>query len=129
MPSYSKSSTDKLDTCHSDLQRLFEEVIRHRDCTIITGNRNREDQEKAFQEGKSKAHYGQSFHNYSPSLAVDVMPYPIDWDDIKGIHEFAGFVLGVAAAMNIRIQWGGHFKSFFDGPHYELIGVSGVIPS
>ena len=128
MPSYSAKSIERLKTCHPLLQELFLEVIKHRDCAILFGHRNRADQEEAFNNGRSKAHYGQSYHNYYPSLAVDAMPFPINWDDIKGIHEFAGFVLGVAAAKDIPVRWGGHFKNFFDGPHFELIGFQGEIP-
>lgn len=128
MPSYYAKSKERLATAHPLLQDLFNEVIKHRDCSILYGHRNRAEQEEAFTNGRSKAHYGQSFHNYSPSLAVDAMPWPINWEDMKGIHEFAGFVLGVAAAKGIQIRWGGHFKNFFDGPHFELIGVTGELP-
>lgn len=128
MPSYSAKSKERLATAHPLLQDLFNEVIKHRDCAILYGHRNKAEQEEAFNNGRSKAHWGQSFHNYSPSLAVDAMPWPINWEDLKGIHEFAGFVLGIAAAKGIPIRWGGHFKSFFDGPHFELIGVTGELP-
>jgi peptidoglycan L-alanyl-D-glutamate endopeptidase CwlK len=124
MSSFSANSLLKLETCAPRLQSLFREVVKHRDCTILCGNRGKEEQELAFREGKSKAHYGESKHNYSPSCAVDVMPYPINWDDMNGLREFAGFVQGVAAHMNIQIQWGGNFKGFFDGPHYELLDTS-----
>lgn len=124
MPSFGKTSLGRLSTCDERLQKLFSEVIKHRDCTILCGHRGQEDQETAFNSGNSKARYGQSKHNYSPSCAVDVMPYPINWDDIKGLHEFAGFVQGIAAVMGIEIKWGGTFKGFFDGPHYELLDTS-----
>lgn len=127
MAIFSPASLKRLQTCHPLLQDLFNEVIKHHDCSIISGYRGREEQEEAFNNGNSKAHYGQSNHNFSPSLAVDVMPYPINWDDIKGIHKFAGFVLGVAAEKNIPVRWGGTFKNFFDGPHYELIGIEGKL--
>jgi peptidoglycan L-alanyl-D-glutamate endopeptidase CwlK len=124
MPELSSQSRERLDTCHPLLQEVFMEVIKHRDCTILCGHRGREDQEQAFASGNSKARYGQSKHNYTPSLAIDVMPYPVNWDDMKGLHEFAGFVMGVAISKGIPIQWGGHFIGFFDGPHYELVGVN-----
>lgn len=128
MPLFSAKSKERLATTHPLLQDLFNEVIKHTDCSILYGHRNCAEQEEAFTNGRSKAHYGQSFHNYFPSLAVDAMPWPINWEDLKGIHEFAGFVLGVAAAKGIQIRWGGHFKNFFDGPHFELIGVTGELP-
>ena len=31
----------------------------------------------------------------NPSRAVDVVPYPIDWDDRERFHLFAGFVIAL----------------------------------
>lgn len=120
MPTFSKRSLQRLFTCDQQLQDLFLEVIKERDCTIVCGYRGPEDQEQAFREGKSKAHFGQSAHNFFPSKAVDVVPYPVNWSDKEGITEFAMYVLEKAKQMGINIKWGGAFKSFFDGPHYEL---------
>ena len=120
MPTFSQSSREKLQTADPRLQNLFNEVIKHRDCKILCGHRNQEEQELAYQQGRSKARWGQSPHNQFPSHAVDVMPYPIDWNDLHGIYEFAGFVQGIASQMGIKIKWGGAFLNFFDGPHYEL---------
>lgn len=130
MPSFSQRSLDKLNTCDQRIQRVFLEVIKHRDCMVIEGHRGKTAQDAAFNSGMSKTPWPRSKHNRSPSLAVDVMPwYPeaphIRWDmnNPKSSHElreFAGFVLGVAAGMGIDLRWGGHWRSFFDGPHYEL---------
>ncbi|MES0444908.1 MAG: hypothetical protein ABUJ92_00045 [Desulfobacterales bacterium] len=119
MPTFSEKSKAKLETCEQPLQDLFTEVIKHVDCTVLDGHRNEERQNKAFSEGNSKAKFPQSKHNAYPSYAVDVIPYPVDWEDIKRFHEFAGIVQGIASQMNIKIKWGGHF-SWFDGPHYQL---------
>ena len=121
MPKFSNRSQERLNTCHRDLRKLFNEVIKHYDCTILCGHRNKEDQDKAYNEGRSKVEYPDSNHNQVPSLAVDCVPYPIDWDDKERFHEFAGFVLGTADQLGIKVRWGGHFTSFFDGPHFELI--------
>ena len=121
MPKFSDRSKSRLITCDDRLQDLFNEVVEHFDCTVLCGHRNREDQEKAYREGKSKARWGQSNHNTLPSMAVDVVPYPIDWNDIQRFHHFAGLVLGIAAMKGINIRWGGHFKNFFDGPHFEIM--------
>jgi peptidoglycan L-alanyl-D-glutamate endopeptidase CwlK len=51
---------------------------------------------------------------------VDVVPYPVDWSDICGFYEFAGFVKGIAVPLGIKVKWGGDFKTFFDGAHWEL---------
>ena len=121
MPMFSTNSFIKLQTCDERLQKLFLEVIKHRDCTIVCGHRTKEEQDKAVAEGKSEAPFPHSRHNMNPSMAVDVMPYPIDWNNIQRLKEFSEFVKGVAAALGIKVRWGGDFKSFFDGPHWELL--------
>jgi len=110
------------------LQRLFKEVIKHYDCTVICGHRSQEEQDKAVAEGKSKVRYPYSKHNSFPARAVDVVPYPIDWDDREGFYAFGGFVKGVASQKGIKIRWGGdwdsdndlHDQNFIDLPHFEL---------
>ena len=89
MAEFSKKSLDHLKTCHVDLQRLFMEVIKKYDCSILEGYRGREEQEKAVKKGNSEKHYPESKHNKVPSLAVDVAPYPVDW---KNRAAFMGFV-------------------------------------
>lgn len=120
MPNFSGSSDLKLSTCDVRLQQLFREVVKHRDCTVLCGHRPKEEQDKAVAEGKSKAPWPQSNHNKVPSMAVDVMPYPINWADREGLIRFVEFVKGVAVGLNIDVRWGGDFKSFFDGPHWEV---------
>jgi len=117
---FSVKSQDRLETCNPELIRLFNEIIKHRDCTILCGRRGKEEQDRLFKEGKSKVQYPSSYHNRYPSRAIDAIPYPIDWNDIPRFREFGGFVLGMAAAMKIPIEWGGHWKSFKDYPHYQL---------
>lgn len=121
MPAFSDRSRERLNTCDERLQRLFNEVVKHFDCTILEGYRDEEKQEKAYREGRSKVRYPDSKHNRYPSKAVDCVPYPVDWDNLPRFHEFAGFVQATAIAQGIKVRWGGHFKSFFDGPHFELI--------
>lgn len=128
MPSFGKSSQDKLATCDPRLQKVFNEVIKHFDCTVIEGHRGEEAQNKAFAEGKSKLKYPQGKHNKIPSLAADVLPYPIDWNDTNRMRYFAGFVVGIAATMGIKLRWGGDWNqntelkdnSFNDLPHFEI---------
>lgn len=120
MPKFSEKSKLKLTTCHPELRKLFNEVIKHVDCTVIEGRRNEDRQNKLFEEGRTKVKYPNSNHNFIPSRAVDVVPYPIDWDNINRFHHFSGVVMGIASQMGLKVKWGGEFKNFFDGPHYEL---------
>ena len=120
VPKFSQRSKERLSTCHKDLQDIMEEVIKVRDITILCGHRSEEAQNKAFEEKKSKLRYPNSKHNSFPSRAVDIAPYPIDWNDKEAFHELAGIVKGIAHSKGIKIKWGGDFNSFFDGPHIEL---------
>jgi len=109
MPKFSKSSHDKLATCHPDLQKIFNEIIKTRDCTIICGARTLEDQQKAFEGGFSKLDgiIKKSEHQVSKdkplSTAVDVLPYPIKWNDKKGHEDFAEVVKETAKCHGIKI--------------------------
>ena len=63
MPKFSNRSAERLATCHADLQRLFNEVIKKYDCTILEGHRSNERQEELYRQGKSKLRAGFSKHN------------------------------------------------------------------
>ena len=143
---YSNKSKANLETAHPDLQHLFNDVIKYIDCKILYGHRSPEEQFKLYLIGRElvghtwvKSHIGNvvtncdgykvlSNHNRSPSLAVDVAPYPIDWKDIPRFIHFGGVVQGIAWDMGINIIWGGDWDSdhdhkdqtFMDYPHYEL---------
>ena len=131
MPKFSDKSLRILEECHSDIQKLFKEVIKHYDCTVLCGHRSKEEQNELYRSGKSKLQYPNSKHNSSPSMAIDVVPCPIDWNDFNRFYHFMGYVTGVADQLNIKIRCGGDWdmdnsfkdQSFHDLPHFELIGA------
>ena len=128
MPHFSQTSQNNLSACHKKLQQLFNEVIKHYDCSIITGYRSNEEQDELYNQGKSQCKGGQSKHNRTPSLAVDVAPYPIDWDDTKRFYHFVGFVKGIASQLGIKLRTGADWdddndlndQTFYDLVHFEL---------
>jgi|TARA_R100000656_G_scaffold28389_2_gene24805 peptidoglycan L-alanyl-D-glutamate endopeptidase CwlK len=128
MPKFGKRSMGRLNTCDEDLIALFQEVVKYFDCSVLEGHRGEEKQNKYFNEGKSKLKYPEGRHNKKPSNAVDVVPYPVDWEDREQMSYFAGFVKGVAYKMGIPIRWGGDWNNnndlkdnnFDDLPHFEL---------
>jgi len=128
MPKFSKTSLSKLETADVRLQTLFKKVIENYDCTILVGHRTKEEQDKAYPE-HSKVQWPHSKHNSIPSKAVDVAPYPINWNDIDRFYHFGGYVRGVAEMLGIKIRWGGDWngnfdlkdQNFFDLPHFEVV--------
>ena len=129
MPSFSDKSLAKLSTCDPRLQRVFHEAVRHFDCTILEGYRDKERQNRMVEEGKSQVRWPDGKHNTVPSMAVDVMPYPVVWDDRERQNLFAGFVLATAKAVGIELRWGGDWdrdtevrdNTFDDLVHFELV--------
>ncbi len=140
MYKFSARSNDNLNGCHEDLRVLFRVVVEDFDCSVICGRRDEKAQEAAFFAGFSKLQWPKSSHNAvvpKLSTAADVIPYPVDWSDYKRFYYFAGYVKATAQqlfereVMKHRIVWGGDWdmdndlsdQTFFDLPHYELIGV------
>lgn len=131
MPKFGKVSQEKLATCHPDLQKVFNEVIKHVDCSVLAGHRTEAEQNACYyaKPPTSKLQWPKSKHNSLPSLAVDVAPWPIDWKDRERFILFGGFVLGIAKSLGVSLTWGGDFngnwKTSDDGwdlPHFELKG-------
>ena len=128
MAKFSKKSKERLSTCEKDLQLLFNEVVKDFDCKILCGHRGEKDQNEAYKRGNSKAKYPKGRHNSSPSFAVDVAPYPLDWLDRERFTYFAGYVKGIASQMGLDVIWGGDWDNdtdlkdngFDDLVHFEL---------
>lgn len=127
--SFSQKSLEKLNTCHPDLQKVMHEVIKHVDCTIIYGIRTLEEQKQLVESGMSKTMNSKHLKQADGySHAIDVAPYPIDWNNKERFIYFAGFVQGIAKSLGVDLRWGGDWDSdfdtkdhsFFDGPHFEL---------
>ena len=143
MPKFGRRSRSHIETCHPDLQTLFNAVIEEVDCSVTCGYRNKEDQDKAVASGTSEAQYPHGNHNTNPSTAIDVYPYPIDYKDMSRYYWFAGWVLAKAEILrNVgeithKVRWGGNWKGLNNGmidfsynmredvlddkPHFELI--------
>jgi len=131
MPKFSKASKSKLKTCHPDIQRLMNEVVKYYDCTIVDGHRDKERQDLYYAQGVSKVKYPNSRHNRYPSNAVDVAPYikgkGLSWNTIE-CYVLSGQIIEIARRLKIDIRWGGDWDSdrdltdqtFNDLVHFEL---------
>lgn len=131
MPSFGKSSLDRLSQAHPDLQRLCHAAIEIIDFAVVCSYRGQAEQEKAVADGASTKHFPTSKHNRLPSLAVDLCPYRggMQWRDNEAFYYMAGIIKGLAASMDIAIRWGGdwdsdgdlHDQQLYDLPHIEVI--------
>ena len=114
MPSFGKQSQKKLDECHPDIQRVLNRAIKIIDFSVICGQRSVEDQQIAFREGRSELDgiTKKSKHNYVPSKAADILPYPAVingvnvWDDHMRFHILMGVVMACAHEEGVKLRFG-----------------------
>lgn len=126
--SFGKSSTERLLTCHKDLQMIMNYVIKFKDISILCGYRPEDLQNEYYNTGKSKVKYPNSKHNKFPSTAIDVCPFPVNWGRIDEFAELVRFIQGIALGkynikLRVGLDWNGNWKkdeTFVDGPHIEL---------
>lgn len=135
MAKFGQKSLDKLATCHADIQKVMHEAIKYYDFTVLYGHRTSEEQMELFKVGRAKEN-GQwvvvgktvtnldgksklSKHNYSPSKAIDIAPYPIDWNNIEEFKKMAQIVKNAAITVGVHLVWGGDWK-MRDYPHFEV---------
>lgn len=134
MYKFSSKSQAKLNECHKDIQIICNELIKYIDFTVVTGYRSPEEQLKKYQQGFSKVKKGK--HNYNPSLAIDIQPYPLSNNQKREqFYYLAGFFMGIAKMLKAEglithdIRFGGDWdkdgeiidNSFDDLYHFELI--------
>ena len=130
MPRLGKRSKKRLEGVDSRLIDLLERVCKYFDITVIEGKRSQERQNMLVEQGKSKTKFGK----HVQGKAVDIAPYPIDWNARDDFHYLGGFVLGIATQMGLNIRWGGDWSdsslsqnqrttkdnSFDDLVHFEI---------
>lgn len=139
MPAFSKKSLGMLQQCHPDLQKVMMEAIKIIDFSITEGARTKEKQLEYYKTGKSKTMNSKHLPKYCSefgkeySFAIDIVPYPVNYDDRERFCLLAGIVLGMAKVLldqgkiTHRIRWGGDWsenfitkdEKFSDMPHFE----------
>ena len=125
MYKFGKRSKQRLKGVNPDLVKILNQLIKIMDVTIIEGLRTEERQAELLNQGKSKTKYSK----HIVGKAVDLAPYPIDWNDRDRFHYMGGMLRGIAKQLNINIRWGGDWDSdgetkdngFDDLVHFELL--------
>jgi len=137
VPSFSKKSQAILETCNIDIQRVFNMAIKFIDMKPLEGYRSPGKQFEYYKKGRKQLEDGtwekigstitnidgikrKGNHNYEPSRAIDIVPYPVDWKDINRFFRMAGIVQVIAVDLAVTLDWGGDWTRFKDYPHFEL---------
>lgn len=120
MPSFGKTSKKRLATVDPRLQKILNEVIKIYDFTILCGHRTEAEQNEAYSSKKSQLKWPNSKHNTMPSIAVDIAPWPIDWNNIQQFKDLAKIIIEEAKKIDVELIWGGTWETLKDYPHFEL---------
>ena len=135
MPKFSIKSSSKLATAERDLQTIMNAAIKQVDFTIVYGHRTIEEQQALYDKGRKDKNNivtycdgveNKSRHNYYPSKAIDIVPYPEGWKDERRFNYVAGVIMATAEHLRNNgviesvLEWGGNWKTFKDLPHFQI---------
>ena len=111
-------SLQSLSGVHPDMVAVVKKAIEITgvDFTVIEGIRNINRQRELFKAGKSTTMNSRHITGH----AVDMVPWPVDWEDLERFETMAKAMKSAAEELEIPIVWGGDWKSFYDAPHFEL---------
>jgi len=103
---------------NADLVRVVNRAIQitEIDFTVIEGLRTKERQAQLFATGKTRTMNSR----HIIGQAVDVVPYPVDWNDTARFRLVAKAMKQAAKELDVKLTWGGDWKSFVDMPHYQI---------
>lgn len=113
----SQKSLSKLKGVHPDLVAVVKRAIQvtKQDFMVIEGLRSLERQEKLVASGASQTMNSRHLTGH----AVDVVPYPLSWD-WPLYYPIADAMKQAATELDVDLEWGGDWRSFKDGPHWQL---------
>lgn len=153
MPVLSNRSRERLKGVNPDLVRVVERAIAQtgQDFMVLEGVRTPRRQYELYGQGRTAAQLRKvgldpelarpkmeavtwtlkSNHFAGPDglgRAVDLAPYPLDWNDTRKFDEIARAMFDAAEAEGVRIRWGADWdmdgnereRGESDSPHFEL---------
>lgn len=120
MYNLSAKSKGRLKGVHPDLVKVIHRAIQITpiDFTVLEGMRSVKRQKYLFDTGKSKTMNSRHLTGH----AVDIAPWvdgTISWDWAY-YWPLADAVKKAAKEVGIEVEWGGDWKTFKDGPHWQL---------
>lgn len=121
----SKRSLDRLSGVHPDLVKVVKRAIQitEVDFGITCGVRTLTEQKKLLAEGATTTLNSRHIPGKDGfSKAVDVVAYvgtSVSWD-MKYYKMISDAMKQAAKELHVPIEWGGDWKTFKDGPHFQL---------
>jgi len=128
MYKYGKRSKSRMKGIDPRLKEVLDHLIEIMDVTIIEGVRSAKKQAEYFKNGKSKIDGKSKKSQHQKGKAVDLAPYPIDWDDRDRMHYMGGMLRGIGHMLGYKLRYGGDWdgdgvtkdNKFDDLVHIEI---------
>jgi len=116
----SQRSKDRMKGVHPDLVKVIELAITKSevDFVVTEGLRSKDRQIQLVAAGASKTLNSRHITGHAVDLAA-LVGGSVRWD-WPLYDRIAMAVKAAAADLDVPIVWGGDWKSFKDGPHFEL---------
>jgi peptidoglycan L-alanyl-D-glutamate endopeptidase CwlK len=116
----SQRSLSRLEGVHPDLVRVVKKAaaLSDLDFTVLEGLRSVERQKQLVSQGASKTMNSRHITGHAVDLAP-MIAGEVRWD-WPLYHKLAKIVKSAAADEKVPLQWGGDWRAFKDGPHWEL---------
>jgi peptidoglycan L-alanyl-D-glutamate endopeptidase CwlK len=116
----SRRSRQRLEGVHPDLVRVVERAIQITtvDFSVSEGLRTRDRQQQLFKAGATTTTNSRHLTGHAVDL-VAWMGSEVRWD-WPLYHRIADAMKRAAAELQIPLEWGGDWRTFKDGPHFQL---------
>lgn len=113
-------SLSRLEGVHPDLVRVVKRAAATSDLdfTVLEGLRTLDRQRQLFAQKATKTMNSRHLTGHAVDLAP-MLDGKVSWD-WPLYHRLAKTVKAAAAAEKVPITWGGDWRTFKDGPHWEL---------
>jgi peptidoglycan L-alanyl-D-glutamate endopeptidase CwlK len=121
----SARSLERLQGAHPDLVKVIKRAaaISDLDFTVLEVLRTVDRQRQLVKQGASKTMKSRHLPGADgKSRAVDIAPMidgKVSWD-WPLYHKLAPIIKKAAADVGVPIEWGGDWRTFKDGPHFQL---------
>jgi peptidoglycan L-alanyl-D-glutamate endopeptidase CwlK len=109
---------ERLDGVHPDLIQVVIKAGVFTDFIVTCGMRTHAEQVKLFAEGKTRTMNSRHLHGMAVDLAV-LEGGKVTWE-FDAYRKLNDVMQNAAAVLGVPITWGGSWRTFKDGPHFEL---------
>lgn len=115
-----KRSRQRIVKIHPDLKKIVERAIKitQVDFTVLEGRRTLKRQRELYRAGATRTMNSRHLTGHAVDLGAYVAGR-VSWD-WPLYYKIADAMKQASAELDIPIEWGGDWRTFKDGPHYQL---------